>query len=310
MAVVHLIVWAGVLLFFLGSLTKIVRFARMPMHLRWELYPVPHEKGKAGYGGSFFEEADWWTKKIPESKATELKAMAEEILLLKGVFEANRSLWLWSWLLHGGLYLLVGTIVLLLAGAIVQNATGLALAAGAPFWQFVAGLTRWTCWIGLIAAALGSLVLLLMRLGSAKLKPFNSPFTLLNLLFMFAIFGIGICSRINGDADVAGLRAAVAGVLTFASPAAPAAWQITAELIGFAIFVAYLPFTFMSHMYMKFFTYHLVRWDDHARRPGDATDPRLAEYLNWRVTWAASHVTKDGKHKTWAEVVMDQEVES
>ena len=34
----------------------------MPMHVRWELYPVAHEKGRASYGGSYFEEVDWWTK--------------------------------------------------------------------------------------------------------------------------------------------------------------------------------------------------------------------------------------------------------
>ena len=97
--------------------------------------------------------------------------------------------------------------------------------------------------------------------------------------------------------------------MTFGTPAMPLTWQVQAELIGFAVFATYMPFTFMSHMYMKFFTYHKVRWDDHARRPGDTTDPRLAEYLNWHVGWSAPHVTRDGQHKTWADVVMDQEVE-
>ena len=39
---------------------KVVKVARMPMHLRWELYPVPHEIGHK-YGGSYYEELDWWT---------------------------------------------------------------------------------------------------------------------------------------------------------------------------------------------------------------------------------------------------------
>lgn len=96
MTVVNLLVWAGVLLFFIGALSKIIKFARMPMHVRWELYPVPKEKDKAAYGGSFLEEVDWWTKETHESKLTELKAMSEEILLLKGVHEANRPMWCWS----------------------------------------------------------------------------------------------------------------------------------------------------------------------------------------------------------------------
>ncbi|MFH1844368.1 MAG: hypothetical protein ABIF77_14300 [bacterium] len=309
MTVVNLLVWAGILLFFIGALSKIIRFARMPMHLRWELYPVPKEKAKASYGGSFLEEANWWTKEIHESKLTELKAMSEEILLLKGVHEANRPMWYWSWPLHFGLYLLVATIGLLLVGAIVEIVTGTALAAGAPFWLFVHHLTKVVCWAGLILAAVGSLGLLSMRLTSPKLTGFTSPFSILNLLFMFLLFGIGICSRLNGDADAALLRAAVAGILTLKAPAAALSWQMMAELIGFAFFVAYLPVTFMSHMYMKFFTYHMVRWDDHPRRPGEPTDERLLEYLTWNVGWSASHVTKNGKHKTWADVVMDQEVD-
>ncbi len=32
------------------------RIAKLPIHLRWELYPVPHEKGRSHYGGSYMEE--------------------------------------------------------------------------------------------------------------------------------------------------------------------------------------------------------------------------------------------------------------
>ncbi len=35
---------------------KSVKMARMPIHLRWELSPVPHEKGKGHYGGSYLED--------------------------------------------------------------------------------------------------------------------------------------------------------------------------------------------------------------------------------------------------------------
>jgi len=35
---------------------RTVKIAQMPVHLRWELAPVPHEKGKSAYGGSYLEE--------------------------------------------------------------------------------------------------------------------------------------------------------------------------------------------------------------------------------------------------------------
>ncbi len=308
MTVVSLVVWAGVAIFFIAAVAKMVRFARMPMHLRWELYPVPHEAGRADYGGSFAEEVDWWTKELPEDKPGELKEMGKEILLLKGVHETNRTLWLWSWLLHVGMYVLCGTVALLAVGSIVEIVTGTALTAGTGFWKFVAGLTQWVCWIGVCASFLGTLGVLVLRLTSEKLKNFTSPFMILNLIYMLLLFGIGVCARLTVDGDASLLRATIVGVMTFNIPAG-VPYQVLGELIGFSFFLAYLPFTFMSHMYMKYFTYHSVRWDDHARRPDDPTDPRLMEYLKWPVTWSAKHVTKDGRHKTWADVVMDREVE-
>ena len=55
-----LLVYVAVALFAAGNLYRILRIARMPAHLRWELYPVP--KGTAArrrYGGSYFEASEW-----------------------------------------------------------------------------------------------------------------------------------------------------------------------------------------------------------------------------------------------------------
>jgi len=308
MLVLILLVWVGALLFFCGALAKIVRYARMPMHVRWELYPVPHEKGKAEHGGSFLEDVDWWTKPIPNSKTSELMAMGEEIFLLKGVFESNKPLWIWTLPFHLGLYLLVILVGLLVIGGIAQNVIAVPLAEGAGFWRFWHYLTALVAWVGLILSAIGTLGLLQRRLFDAKLKGYTPPAAVLNLLFMLAIFVVGILARNAVDPSAAMLRSAVADLLAFRTPAVAPPGLIVVELAMFAVFVAYLPFTFMSHMYMKFFTYHSVRWDDHPRRPGEPTDPRLMEYLKYPVSWSAKHVTK-GKHKTWADVVLDQEVE-
>jgi nitrate reductase gamma subunit len=235
-------------------------------------------------------------------------AMGEEIILLKGVYESNRPLWIWTLPFHLGLYLLVIGVGLLLFGAIAQNIIGTPLEEGAGFWRFCHNLTGLVMWVGLVLSAIGTLGLLFRRLFDPKLKGYTPPAAILNLLFMLAIFVVGIVARATLDPSAAVLRAAVADLVTFRAPATALPGLITAEMIMFAVFVAYMPFTFMSHMYMKFFTYHMVRWDDHPRRPGEPTDPRLMEYLKYPVSWSAKHVTK-GKHKTWADVVLDQEVE-
>ena len=39
-----------------ASAARAVRYARSPIHLRWEVYPVPHEAhDRAGHGGSSYE---------------------------------------------------------------------------------------------------------------------------------------------------------------------------------------------------------------------------------------------------------------
>ena len=85
----------------------------MPAHLRWELYPLPHgPRGRQLYGGSYFEETQWWTKPPGTSRTGELRFMLEEIFFLRGVWKNYRTLWPWSWLLHAGLYSLVAAVAL------------------------------------------------------------------------------------------------------------------------------------------------------------------------------------------------------
>ena len=60
MDVLKLLTYASGVVFVVAFAVKLIKYATMPMHVRWELYPVPHE-GKA-YGGSFYEDMDHWTK--------------------------------------------------------------------------------------------------------------------------------------------------------------------------------------------------------------------------------------------------------
>ena len=95
-----------------------LKLARLPVHLRWELAPVPHEKGRAHYGGSYLEEEQWWTKPQEKDHLNEGFYMFQEILFLKALFEHKRSLWYFSFPFHFGLYLLTGAAALMLLGGI------------------------------------------------------------------------------------------------------------------------------------------------------------------------------------------------
>ena len=76
---------------------RTLHYLSMPLHLRWELYPVPHEKGKSDYGGSYFEELNWWEKPIEKDHIGAIKFLLIEVLLVKSLFHDNRKLWFVSY---------------------------------------------------------------------------------------------------------------------------------------------------------------------------------------------------------------------
>ena len=89
----YLLAYAGIAVFVIAVVARIRMFKSQPMHLRWELYPVPHEASRAAHGGSYLEEVDWWLKPREVSKPAELKAMGTEILFLEALHKHNRPMW-------------------------------------------------------------------------------------------------------------------------------------------------------------------------------------------------------------------------
>ena len=78
--------WLAALLFIGVSGYKIVRLVRLPLNVRWEVYPVPHEsKEKRQYGGSYMEEMDWATKTRTKSPLPACLEIAAEVLMLRKV---------------------------------------------------------------------------------------------------------------------------------------------------------------------------------------------------------------------------------
>ena len=111
MDVLKLLTYASGVVFVVAFAVKLIKYATMPMHVRWELYPVPHE-GKA-YGGSFYEDMDHWTKERHKNHMAQYKFMVPEILFIRALYEDNRPLWYWSFPFHMGLYLSIGGLVFL-----------------------------------------------------------------------------------------------------------------------------------------------------------------------------------------------------
>ena len=256
--------YAGVLLFLGGCVVRAVRYAREPIHLRWEIHPVPH------------------------GRASELKVMIPEILFLKGLWEFNRAMWYVSFPFHFGLYLLVAAAALILFSI---PAAGWAILHQA---YAAAGV------IGLWLALWGALGLLARRLATRELRTYTTAGDVLNLVFFAATFALLLAGHAWRPANSPGPLAILRGAATWDTALKPPA-LLTAGLMAGGALLAYIPMTHMSHFIAKYFTYHAVRWDARANVPGGTLEKRMAQHLMYRPAWAAPHVQAGGA-RTWAEI--------
>ena len=280
--------------FFAGNAIRLVKTLRLPAHLRWELYPIPKgTRERQRYGGSYFEDSDWWTKTRGTSHKDEVAFILTEVFLLRGVWENFRALWLWSWLLHWGLYLYLLTTLFAIAEVLFPTGSSLGVLQAVVFYGY-----RVACPLG-IAGALG---LIGMRTWHARVRPFTTRVGIFNLCLLGSIFATGMLSLNHGST---GMDTMVRDLMRLpTSPGNhPAFWSVHLGLVGF--FLAYFPFTHMTHAYMKYFTWHYVRWDDSPTYHNPQAAKTLAVNLQRETSWAAQHVAAGGT-ATWSEVVADR----
>ena len=296
-------IYACVAVFVIACIARIVMYARAPLHLRWELYPVPHEApARVKHGGSRFEQVDWWTRPCRRGLLAEWKFMVPEMIFLKGLYEFNRRLWYRSFPFHFGLYLLIATAGLLIAGALFALMAPAALpAACARALRQISGVTGTA---GLALALLGAAGLLVRRLTDPSLRMYTTRGDIANLVFFLAALGMLAAGSLLRPAAAPDAAAVLQGLLTW-NTALEIPGPLAAGIFLTSILAAYIPLTHMSHFIAKYFTYHAVRWDDAPNRQGGKLERRLAEYLTYRPDWAATHVGADGR-RTWAQIAADR----
>jgi nitrate reductase gamma subunit len=242
------------LLFFLGALVvRTMRYARQPVHLRWELHPIAHDKSRA---------------------------MAAEILLLDGIRRHNRTLWRVSLPFHLGVYLIIAWIGMILLSGLIRS-TGTPASA---FSQTI-GLLGFS---GLALGLYGSAGLMLRRLTDPSLRAYNAPADLFNLGIWLVYLGWTLIVHVvEGGFDslivFAGdwLRLAAHNTST----------PIAVELLLGAFLLAYLPLSRMFHFVAKYFLYHDVRWDEKSNARNGPMERRLAQAMTYDLPWDSPHTS-------------------
>ncbi|HUU03496.1 MAG TPA: respiratory nitrate reductase subunit gamma [Myxococcota bacterium] len=299
MLAIQILTYVCVLLFLGFIVGRVVKYAKTPLHLRWELYPVAHEKGRAAYGGSIFEELEWWTKPRQVDRIGELAEMLREIVFLKGVFRHNRPLWYFSYPFHLGLYLLVGWLGLLFMASLLF-VFGIALGGG-WFGYLVRYLVAICGYGGLGLTAIGSLGLLARRLGNRDIRRYSAPVEYINLVFILATVVTALVVHISYDPWFGAPAAYMVSLISFSSfdvgSQLPAG--ILVELVLGSLLLAYIPMTRMAHFVSKYFLYHDVRWSDEPNQRGSKIEFQIKGNFAYRMNWQGPHIQSG---KSWAEV--------
>ena len=301
----YLVAYSAIAVFLVAVAIRIHSWVRMPMHLRWELYPVAHEGARASYGGSYLEDSEWWTRPRRASRWSELRAMVPEILFLVALRDHNRQLWTRSFPFHFGLYLVAGCTVLMAAAGVLGGWLP-GLMAG-PLGGVVRALIPLIGHAGLVLGLAGALGLL-QRRRQRPLRDYSAPMDVANLAFFVIAFSFALVTALTVDRSFATVSELVGNLATFnIAPLGGSGLEAMLPCVAailLAVLGAYIPLTHMSHFVGKYFAYHAIRWADAPNLRGGAQERAINDLLGQPVSWSAPHIRGDGT-KSWLDVATE-----
>ncbi len=299
----QIVTYAFIALIIIIYLTRLAKYARMPVHLRWELYPLVGEKNRP-LGGSYLEDREWWSSPREEkSFLKEMKFMGEEVIWFKEYYRLNKPYWYYVFPFHIGVFTFMVFIAALIAGALTQIG-GIQISGMSPaLWgQFLYYATTVVGGIALIFGTLGSAALLIRRIFNADLRPYTRRIEYFNIILILALFLTGLVSWALYDHVFAVDRQYFVSLLTFSG--VPGISPLTiSHILLVLITTAYLPFTNMMHFFAKWFTYHKIRWDDAPNLRGSSLESKLGPLHDLPLSWTAPHVQALGR---WSDIVREQ----
>jgi len=266
----------------IACIVRLVKFAKAPLHLRWELYR----------GSSVYELTDWWTR--PQVTFLEkMKSAALDVLFLRDFYHRNRGFWYFLFLFHAGLYVLVAWHLWLFIGAITTHIDA------APTWGLVWGH------VATALAVIGGVGIFIKRMTDEDLSAYYTPIHYVKWVFVIltlveAFYAVHIYFDASMPAVTKYVRQQVAFEdleMKFHPHMATAAHVLFASA-----WLIYLPFSHILRLFFRY--YHQIRWDDVPNVRGGAVERKVEKLLNQRVGWSAPHVPHGRK---WADFPSERE---
>lgn len=298
-----IVTYAFIALIVIVYLAKLAKYAKMPIHVRWELYPLAGEKNRP-LGGSYLEDREWWSNPREEkSFLNEMKFMGEEVLFFKEYRKLNKSYWYYVFPFHIGVFVFMVFIGALIAGALTSIG-GIHVSGVSPaLWgRFLYYVTPVLGGIALVFGTLGGVALLIRRIFNSDLKPYTRKIEYFNQALILALFLVGLLSWVIYDHMFVVDRQYFVSLLTF-NGASSISWLTTTSILLVLVTAVYLPFTNMMHFFAKWFTYHKIRWDDAPNLRGSNLESKLSPLRDLTLSWEAAHIRELGH---WRDIALDK----
>ena len=268
---------------------KIVKYLSLPVHLRWDLYPVVHEE--ESHQGSSLKGTEREPGVHVRALIKEIVFLSKEYLSLVSYFRWRKSYWVAIYLCHASSVLLICFQALLFIGAIFEV---LGLSITIPAVSYITVLVGVASFVTGIPGNVG---LYIKRVSDADLRPYSSPLIYMSCLFNVLLCLSGLYLWYSADRDFSSFRAFWVGLVRF-DPAAVGP-QLAVFIVLLGLHLIYLPFTRAMHYITRLFAFFLIRWDDEPNVKGSRLEKELIRLQGQKVTWSGPHI-KPGS--TWSDL--------
>jgi nitrate reductase gamma subunit len=158
----------------------------------------------------------------------------------------------------------------------------------------------------MLAGLTGACWLLYLRMTDEGLRDMSDIPAYVNLSLLICMFGSGLLAWIFADRDFSLLRSQLGSLFVF-SPIVPVHGLITLEIFFMGLFLAYLPFSRMTHYAAKYFFYHNIMWDDEPMKAGSSLEKDVIVSLGGKLSWSAPHIKQN---QSWLAQVSPDDVKT
>ena len=223
-----------------------------------------------------------------------------EVLFLESTFHNNRTLWYRTYPFHFGLYMLMGGAIILFITAFLRL---FGMSADNGLISFIYWLINVMSLLGCIGLIGGGIGLIFRRMTDKGLRMYTTTEHLLSigLFVLFGVTGLAVWCTNPSFAPIASDY--MYNLVTFKifTPLQNGGFCLH-MLVGDALLIL-IPVSFMSHILLKYFFYHDIRWEDVATPRSTKIQGKILNALKFHCNWAAPHINPEqDPNKTWVDV--------